>query len=356
MHKSIYKDKNGKWYIHTSINGKTCTIRGFNSKTEADDEYDNAVENWKRQHGIFASGNLFDDIADDYVEYIRCGKSPRTADRERTQINTFWLPRFQGQLLKYIYNYDRLKIIYNDIKNDKDLNTRKKHDIVYTFLQFSNFAYINHYITKEILEETKIIFQPIHYVKSVEQERRVIPQSDLTEFLAVLENETEERYILFNLLVNCGLRISELLGLCNDCLVGNKIVIKRQLLVNGKLSNRLKTQQSYRSIPLNAKLLTDFTNYLSNVSKNKPKSDTYRLFKISHTQFKRDLYELEDKANIPHYVPHEFRHTFCFNKAQLAENISQVVYISKICGHSTSVFLNTYCAHLDNSLEQKFFE
>ena len=80
-----------------------------------------------------------------------------------------------------------------------------------------------------------------------------------------------------------------------------------------------------------------------------------KLFPYSHTTFKRKLREYEIKANIPLYSCHEFRHTRCFELAKKCENMSDVVYCAKVLGHTTSVYLNTYCAHLDNSLERKFF-
>lgn len=344
MHKSIYKDlNNNTWYIHTSIKGKSVTIRGFKSKKDANENYEIAIEKWKRDHNLYVSDDTFEKIAIDYVEYVRTGKSSRTADRERTQLNTFWLPRLQGQPLYIIFNRERLKIIYREIKEDTSMNVRKKHDVVYTFLQLAHYCYVNHYISGSVYEDITVIFQPIHYVKAVKQERRVIPQCDLRSFLAVLSHEKQDDVILFTLLVSCGLRISELLGLCGDCIINNKAVIKRQLLVNGTLSDKLKTKQSYRSVPLPKDLFKDF------------ELTDGRLFNISHTQFKRKLYALEDKAGIDHYMPHEFRHTKCYELAKKCENMSDVVYCSKVMGHSTSVFLNTYCSHLDESLEAKFF-
>ena len=342
-----YDKKRKSWYIHTTIKGQTITIRGFSSRNDVIENYDMAIEKWKREHELTASQDLFENVASNYIEFVRLGKSPRTADRERTQIRTFWLPRFKGQLIKYVYKLDRLKIIYTDIKDSNDLNVRKKHDIVYTFLQLTHYAYINHLISKELYEETNLIFQPINYTKVVKNERRVIPKCDLDAFLSHIRHKNEKDYILFALLVNCGLRVSELLGLCNDCFVDGKVVIKRQLLVNGFLSDKLKTKQSYRSVPINKELQ-------ELIAKHK-KDNQNRFYKISHTQFKRLLYKYEKEANIKQYVPHEFRHTFCFEKAKKCENIADVVYISKICGHSVNVFLNTYCNHLDNSLENKFF-
>lgn len=147
-----YDKKRKSWYIHTTIKGRSITIRGFSSRQDLIDNYDMAVEKRKHEHELTASQDLFDNIATNYIEFVRIGKSPRTADRERTQIRTFWLPRFKGQLLKYVYKVDRLKIIYNDIKNSRDLNTRKKHDVIYTFLQLTHYVYINHLISKELFE------------------------------------------------------------------------------------------------------------------------------------------------------------------------------------------------------------
>lgn len=347
-HRGIYKDKKGRWYIHTSVNGKTVTIRGFSSKKDADDNYDYAIEKWKQEHNFIVQEDLFDKLARDYVDFVRLGKSPRTADRERTQLRTFWLPRFEGQVLKSVYNFERLRIIYNDIRDSKELNVRKKHDVIYTFLQLSHYAYINHLISKEVYEETNIIFQQIKYVKNVEQERHIIPQCEIKAFLDTIRRENEKDYILFALLVFGGLRISELLGLCNDCFNDGKVTIKRQLLTSGILSDKLKTKQSYRSIPLPKDIRLLLQKYITN--------DKERFYKISHTQFKRLLYSYETKAKIPHYVPHEFRHTKCYELAKKCENISDVVYCAKVMGHSVSIFENVYCSHLDKSLESKFFD
>jgi integrase len=349
MRKGIYQDKNGTWYIHTKKNGRNITIRGYETKKQADNDYDFAIDRWFRTHNFNpnATTPLFFDISNNYIDYIRNGKASRTADREKTQLNTYWNIVFANDTIANIYNFERLKIIYSDIKTNNLLNIRKKHDLIYTFLAFTNYCYIQKLIDKQTLEETTIIFQPIKYTKTVQTPRKIAKKCEIGALLDAIPKNTTD-YFMFSLLISCGLRISELLGLCNDCFMDNKVIVKRQLLTNGKISDKLKTQQSYRQIPL--------TKELQNlVSKHIIKSNNKKVFNISHTQFKRLLYKYEIKAKIPHYVPHEFRHSFCYYKAQLCENISDVAYISKICGHSISVFLNTYCNHLDTELEHKFF-
>lgn len=347
MNKGIYQDTNGTWFIKTKKRGKNITIRGFDTKKEADQEYDYAIEKWFRDHNFSSNStaHFFLDVAKEYVAYTRNGKSSRTADREQTQLNTYWNTLFAHDTITSIYNFERLKIIYKNLKDDEKLNIRKKHDLVYTFLAFSNYCYIQKLINKDTLEEATIIFQPINYTKKVEKSRRVAKEHEIEALLNAIPHDNID-YFAINLLISCGLRISELLGLCGDCFIDNKVIIKRQLLVNGKLSDKLKTNQSYRQVPLNKELIELSKKYIH--SNN-------RVFNYSHTNFKRILYAYEKKANIPQYVPHEYRHSFCYHKAQLCENISDVVYLAKISGHSTSIFLNCYCSHLDNSLEEKFF-
>ena len=150
---------------------------------------------------------------------------------------------------------------------------------------------------------------------------------------------------MFALFVALGARISEFLGICYDCVdfENSKITIKRQLLTNGELSDQLKTKQSYRVIPVS----------VENIQLCR-KTYTERLFNVSHTTFKRKLKEYEKKAGIPLYASHEFRHTKAFNMAKKCTNISEVVYCAKIMGHNVSMFLDTYCSHLDSNLESKF--
>lgn len=353
MKKAIYQDQKGKWFIHTKRKGHNITIRGYSSKKEAEIDYEYAIQKWLIEHNYLLIDNTtsFLQVANDYIEYTRNGKASRTADRERTQINTYWGKIFEHDTIKSIYDFIRLKALYNNIKDDEKMNVRKKHDVVYTFLAFTNYCYIQKLINKEAFEETNVVFQPIKYSKVVINERRIIPKCEIKAFLDAIPNKSKHK-ALFITLINCGVRISELLGMCLDCvdLTNKKITIKRQLLVNGTLSTKLKTRQSYRTIPMSNELYEILSNY---ISKYKIKE---RLFEYSHTNAKRILKMYEDKANIPNYVFHEFRHTFCYEKAKLCENISNVVYVAKISGHSTSIFLDTYCSHLDSSLERKFFD
>lgn len=351
MKKGIYQDKKtGKWYINTKINNKTCTIRGFSSKKEADNNYDYEVEKWKRTHLFINNSNLYIDIADNYIEWVRNGKAPRTAYCERTQLRTYWDIIFGNDTIQGVYNLRRLKIVYQELKNDERLNVRKKHDLVKTFLQFSNFCYLQRHISLDILDEVKIIFQPIPYTKTVANEHKVIPQSHIKALLNVIPHDHKD-LVMFSLFVALGCRLSEFLGIEINAidLVTNRINIRKQLLPSGELTSKLKTSNSYRTIPIRQELADLVNDYITNCDLMNG-----RLFKVSHTDFRRKLKRYEDQAKIPHYSTHDFRHTRCYEMAKKCMNMSEVVYCAKIMGHSVSMYLNVYCSHMDNSLEEKF--
>lgn len=346
MHKGIYKASNGSWYIHTTIKGKSVTIRGFDSKKDADDNYDYAIEQWKREHFHVVATELFDDVFFRYLDSLVGSTASRTIDRERTQYNTFWKARFHNEPIKNIYKLDRLRIIYNETKSSNNLNVRKKHDVIKTFLNFSEFCYGQKLISKDTFEDVKIIFQPLKYKKRVTNEHQIIPQCEINRVLQAIYNDNDNLFALaISVLYMGGLRISELLGLLGSDidLENKKIKVRRQLMTNGQLTEQLKTSNSYRDVPINGLLFKELQKINKNLDNNT------RFFDYSHTDFRRKLKRYTD------YTAHDFRHTRCFELAKKCQTMSDVVYCAKCMGHSTSIFLNTYCSHLDNTLDEKFF-
>jgi len=355
MRKGIYKSSDGKWYISTKIkvNGDyhTCTIRGFNSKKEADDNYDYEIDKWKRSHHFYTNENLFEATLQEFYEYRAKQLRADSLKKTKSQFNTYWCIIFKNQPLTTIFNVNRLKIIYNDIVKNKDFNDRKKSNLVKSFLEYSHFCYLTKRISNEMYEDIRIIYQRIKVSKIVQNEKRVVPQNEMEKFFNAIDH-TNKDYVMFKLFTYTGTRISEFLGLCVDCFdrTNNKIKIKRQLLTNGKLTDTLKTSNSYREIPLNDEIANLTSVYIDN---NNLKQG--RLFKLSHTDFKRKLKHYEREANIPLYSSHEIgRHTKCYQMAMKCETISDVVYCAKTMGHSVNIYLSTYCSHLDNSIAKKF--
>ena len=349
MHNGIYLDKKTKkWYIHTSVKGKTCTIRGFNSKKEADDNYDVAIEKWKREHGLY-SGNQYIIVADEYINY-RARLVRQESLRKDKALIKYYTVIFAYDNLNNVFNEKRMKIIYQDVVTNTDFSTRKKMRLVFAFRDFAKYCFLCQYINQDTYNKVLITFIPVKLNKQNKESKRFIPESDFKALVGAIDSANDNLYkTAIFVLYRGGLRISEMLGLTSaDIDMSNKIIkVQRQLLTNGTITGILKTPNSYRQVPMN--------NDLYNLFKNIELTGE-RVFTFSHTTFKRKLAQYERKANVPLYSAHEFRHTRCFELAKRCTTMSDVVYCAKVLGHSTSIFLDVYCSHLDNSLANKFFD
>lgn len=347
MRKGIYKDKNGSWLIHTTIKGKSCTIRGFNSKQEADTNYDIEIDKWKKRHNIYDSDLSYSSILNDFFDYRSKRITHETLKKDKMYMH-FWSIRFESDTIRSVYRIERLKIIYSDLVND-DIKDIKKNRIINAFNEFTSFCYMNRYISDDTFNATKLLLQPLKLDLYHETTKRYIP---ISHFKALLSEINEVNDNLFKLAIFVlyfgGLRLSELLGLLgsNIDLENKTIKVKQQLASNGELTTTLKTSNSYRNVPMNNGLYNTFITHTLTQD---------RVFPYSHTSFRRKLSYYEKQANIPNYTAHEFRHTFCSNLASKISNISEVSYCAKVSGHTTAMFLNTYVKSLDNELVKKFF-
>lgn len=366
MRKGIYKNqKDNTWYIATKIKVndkyKTCTIRGFNSKQEANDNYDNAIAKWKRKHNVFAKNDEYNKVVDEYISYRSKLVRKSSLNKDITQFKYYSII-FDGNNLNQLFNEIRLKVIYSDIINNEQFSSQKKMRLVLAFREFSKFCYLSQYINQDTYNMVSMIFLPIKEEKQERKDKRIILISHFKALMNEINKVNDNLYSLaIFVLYSCGLRISELLGLyVSDIDLENKVIkVQRQLLTNGEISTTLKTSNSYRSVPITSKLLNELCNYLQKTEKNisitSKSFEQIRLFPYSHTSFKRKLAMYEANAKTPNYSCHEFRHTRCYELAKKCENMSDVVYCAKVMGHSVSVYLNTYCSHIDNSLDNKFF-
>ena len=355
MRKGIYLDpRTNKWYIATKIKVgnqyKTCTIRGFESKKEANDNFDYAIEKWKREHAIIGNSQFLS-IIDDYLSYRSKLVRKESLRKDKTQFKYYSLI-FECDSIDTIYKENRLKIIYNNILNNNDFSSQKKMRLVLAFRDFSKFCYLSKYISQDTYNMVLMVFLPIKEDRQDKKTKRNIPKSHFEALISEINKVNDDLFKLaIFVLYSCGLRISELLGLIDsDVDLENRVIkVQRQLQSNGEITTTLKTNNSYREVPIN-QLLFEI------LQKNcKVRENNTRIFNYSHTSFKRKLKEYEEKANIPLYSCHEFRHTCCYELAKKCENMSDVVYCAKVMGHSISVYLNTYCSHLDKSLDKKFF-
>lgn len=345
MNKGIYLDKQtGKWYINTRVNGKRCTIRGYRTKHEADEDYDRAVQEWISTHNFVGYSGEYETIRNEFFNYRSKRVSHETLKKDKHYMKFFDI-RFVNNTLDMIFNKHRLKIIYSQVEKETGV---VPYRLTTVFNSFSEFCFLNGYISSDMYQNVRVIFIPPKVNRHSESKKRYITKEERQKLLDVIDHDDKD-YVIFSLFVEVGMRISEFLGL--DVSSYNKseesLTVKQQLLVNGTITTQLKTSNSYRKVFLtheNALLINEYilNNNLFNG----------RLFRLSHTEFRRKLNKYEQLANIPNYSAHEFRHSKAVDLSKVCITNNDVVICANYLGHSVTIFQNTYCNHFkDNDMK-----
>ena len=172
--------------------------------------------------------------------------------------------------------------------------------------------------------------------KYVAPERKVWTKEQVTHFLESIKGH--ERYPMFLLLLCCGLRRGELLGLrWNDVDFENNVIRIRQSLcfLNGKPHiGPPKTRASRRDLPL----LPAVREALSRYGETTVRYDDGLIFHSSKGNpvcpsiLQRTFHRLAQKANLPPLSIHEARHTAA---TLLAETWASPKEAQTILGHSS---------------------
>lgn len=358
MKKGIYYDKLTKtYYIDTKIKiqnqYKHCVIKGFSSLESIKEHYDNEIIKWKNKRKIYKNNAIYNDILEEYFFYKGLSISKESIRKEKTQFNTYWNILFNEQPLTDVFNYSKLEQIYKQIIRDNSLKERKKYLLIKTFRQFIKYCYLKKHLSFDIFQNLDVLFLPYKMDHVITKEKRTLKNKEIEDLLNVIPINSNDK-VMFSLFISLGARISEFLGLTYDSIDFKKriILINKQYLPSGEISSNLKTNNSYRSILITKEMLEMIKNYI--IKNGLENNKTKRLFPISQVEFSRRLRKYEKLAKIDNYSPHEFRHTKASVLASRCKNISDVVLCAKILGHTTSMFLNTYCHSLSNQKEERF--
>lgn len=176
-------------------------------------------------------------------------------------------------------------------------------------------------------------------------------------FVNAIKNECYKNQFL--LIMQTGLRISELIGLTWDCIdfENRKMYVKKQLLQHPNWHFDVpKTKNSVRSIPLTDEAIAILNNQKQN------KCDIYNIqwndlvFKsknckpIQASDYNERLYTIADKMKHKRFSVHVLRHTFA---TRCAEAGMQPKTLQMILGHSKiTTTLNIY-VHSDDEQKNK---
>lgn len=172
-------------------------------------------------------------------------------------------------------------------------------------------------VMKLAIDEEKISTNPATGVivpRYTKKEKEIWSTEELKLFIQAAQDD--RLYLMFMLIVECGLRRGEALGLRKaDCNFNeNYISVKQQVVVvkNKPVITTPKTQSSIRDIPITEKLSELLQQFIAEDG-----SDCDLLFHtknntpIAPRNFERSYKAVVDKAGIKYLSPHSLRHSFC---------------------------------------------
>ena len=166
MRKGIYQDKKtGKWFIHTKVKGKNCCIRGYESKREADIDFDRAVREWATKKGLYNNSTtmLLNELCELYYGFRQVNMSQGTLHKDKSQQNKL-LDTLGNIPVNLVFNFENVRVFYTNQKNN--------YRLLHYFKSLMTFAYDRQLITKDF---SSLIVLP-KTPKRHSNELKLIPQ------------------------------------------------------------------------------------------------------------------------------------------------------------------------------------
>lgn len=362
---------------------------------EQQQELITAINNIQNTRQIQNNKNyIIEDVAIEWKKYelqlcIKSEDNPRplcqkTADGYIRILNSIILPFFKKKKICYI------KQITVDILNKlfKSVNGYQGKRNTYIVLSlFSQYLINQQIITESLLQGVK---KPVKPAKSEEDDIKVIEVENQKYYLEAFEKENTDMALLFETMLLTGIRPEEACGLKNSSLhkyyVNNEE--KYELIINNaykdfivyddegnqigheRRDDRLKNEQSYRSIPINNKFAEKL---LAHKEKQKKIFKTSKAVKRKNRKWSENEYmflsrtympyvsdtlssglpKLCEKYNLERVSPYVLRHsfaTYCFEKGM------KELTLMKIMAHSSFETTHRYYIRVSKKIKEREME
>lgn len=348
-----YKDKlSGKWYINFYAkdkkgNNKKYKKSGFNTKKDAI-EYEHEFKKVKYNDPALQ----FKFLA---AEYLKDHKINSKRSSHQSAANLF--ERF---INPYFAELDILNItpgiIKDFINHLKEYKTANK-----TFMSYNYFNSIYAQLSATFNYAIRfygLTSNPCHIVtknfeKDTKKEYNTWTVEQFNIFVEYLENNCKNADIIiaFKLLYWTGVRMGEL-----QALTFEDVDIKNKTIYINKTKSRVrggfditspKTKSSVRIIQLNASLVSELKDYMSEIYKLKESDNVINYSREAIRHYLRP--QVLNSLNLPRISTHDFRHSHATHLINLGIDI---VSISKRLGHvSPQTTLEVYSHVYDRTNE-----
>ena len=326
----VYKKKD-KWFAkvnYTDIDGKykSKQSRYFDTKKEAKDEEVKLIQSIGK---LKADDITFRFAYEDYMEFKRKkGTHQRSLDVNR---NYFIASGdFADKKVSEIRQHD-IDLLKSRLEQKYAPSTTR---LTLAFVKSTiNYASKKFNIRHEHIDVGSIKKTPKKKLNfyTIEEYERLYSALDDDVFRA-----------LFDLLFFNGLRISEARGLTFKDFDGEHITIDKQFIAGG-FSQSLKTNNSYRTLPLNSRLVDELKGLREYYSTFPFFDDTWHFFgglrPFSECKIRLAFEMAQLKANLKRLTLHDLRHSCASYYIHLGYSMNLV---AELLGDNVNTVYNTY--------------
>lgn len=365
MHKGIYKDpRNNMWYISTRINTESgyhhVTIRGYESKNAASDDYSRAISKWKIAHKLVQKNGEFQTLIGKYFDW-RAKKIRRTTIVTEQYLVDKYLIELKELSIMDIVSGESISNWYLSILK-LDLSNNRKNLIIRQLKQILDFAYNNDFISIDNNRSLQNSLETITSNTESPKEKSVWTMEERDLFLKTFEqvDSKHRNYeVFFKLLCHLGCRVGEIVAIQTkhfDEKNHGIHIVQQCITKNGKGQGwtiaKPKTNSSIRFVTISPDIEDLLKRYIIN---NGFKPDDFLFFykkPVGQTTIRRILNKHIKLAHITPITIHGIRHSNTTWLLQNIKSISDVKAVSQRLGHSsTNQTLDTYF-HLVNGSSQ----
>lgn len=351
QHNITYRQKDGNWQYIISYkqNGKwkQKSKQGFRTrglaKIAADKRLDELKENLELESTINEeySNITFSEFKNIYLRDKEIHRENNTIINYTTALNSF--EKIEDIKMKDIHFIDIQECVNEMVKKDLSPSTI---NIYIARVKNLFTAAIKPYgvISKNPIDSKFIIPSPKHETKI-----KALTKSELDELLNKIKPQTD--YIICLLAATTGMRLGEILGLCEPDIdtVASTIKIHRQWkkLKNGDHGfGTVKTKNSNRIIPVSPNTMAQLVKYINN---NKVKDLNRRLFSGKDTSTTSVRLSLKFKRLGYDNSVHDLRHTYA---TMLIANGVDFKTVSNLLGDTVETVMKTY-SHVTSDMTEK---
>ena len=241
----------------------------------------------------------FEDLIEEYKKMRKATVTGGTLICDNSVYNVYMFPYFKGKKIKDVLVKEVIRDWYHDLVNNPKYSANKKSKVITVMKSILKFAYMHEYIDPKIYQSCDVCLYQIKVSKKAQTERVVWTLEEERAFIeATKENYVD--YLMFSLFLASATRLGEFLGLQVDCFdyEKRKITIKQQVNVNkgnkATLTDRLKSEQSYRTIIVTREIADMLQEYIETLGL---RDTTYKqTAKYGHFGIEGLPWEKTDKA------------------------------------------------------------